>query len=69
LRAGVPVGWRAGDKTGSGERGTTNDVGIIWPPGRPPLLVAAYLTETSRASEQRNAILAEVGRAIAAAST
>src|SRR5262245_27699162 len=32
LRAGLPAGWRVGDKTGSGERGTTNDVGVFWPP-------------------------------------
>ncbi|MGP0093305.1 MAG: class A beta-lactamase [Xanthobacteraceae bacterium] len=68
LRAGLPTGWRVGDKTGSGEHGTTNDVGIIWPPGRPPLLVAIYLTETSKSGEQRNATLAAVGRAVAAAS-
>jgi beta-lactamase class A len=67
LRAGLPSGWRAGDKTGSGEHGTTNDVGIIWPPGRAPLLVAIYLTETSRSGEQRNATLAAIGRTIVAA--
>ena len=26
LRAGVPQAWRVGDKTGTGERGTSNDV-------------------------------------------
>jgi beta-lactamase class A len=67
LRAGLPAGWRVGDKTGSGERGTTNDVGIVWPPGRAPILVAIYLTGTSRTAEQRNATLAAVGRAVAAA--
>jgi beta-lactamase class A len=67
LRAGLPSGWRVGDKTGSGERGTTNDVGIIWPPGRAPILVSIYLTETSLAGEQRNATLAAVGRAVASA--
>ena len=45
LRAGVPAGWTVGDKTGSGERGTRNDVGVIWPPGRAPVVVAVYLTE------------------------
>jgi beta-lactamase class A len=65
MRAGLPSGWRVGDKTGSGDRGTTNDVGIIWPPGRAPVLVSIYLTETSLAGEQRNATLAAVGRAVA----
>ena len=66
LRAGLPSGWRMGDKTGSGGNGTTNDVGIIWPPGRAPIVVAVYLTETSRSDQQRDATLAAVGRAIAA---
>jgi beta-lactamase class A len=67
LRAGLPKGWRVGDKTGAGEHGTTNDVGIIWPPGRAPVLVAIYLTGTPQGGDQRNATLAAVGRAVAAA--
>ena len=67
LRAGLPAGWRVGDKTGSGERGTTNDVGVVWPPDRVPILVVIYLTETPAAAEQRNATLAAVGRAVASA--
>ena len=65
LRAGLPPGWRVGDKTGSGDRGTANDIGILWPPERPPILVAAYLTGTQAGADQRNATLAAVGRAIA----
>jgi beta-lactamase class A len=34
LRAGVPKGWRIGEKTGTGNNNATNDVGVIWPPGR-----------------------------------
>ena len=62
LRAGLPAGWRVGDKTGAGARGTNNDVGIVWPPGRAPWLVSAYLTDTERPKEQRDAALAQVGR-------
>lgn len=66
LRAGVPAGWRVGDKTGTSNNGATNDVAILWPPGRGPLLVAAYYAEASAAtSAQRNAVLAEVGRIVA----
>jgi beta-lactamase class A len=67
LRAGLPQGWRVGDKTGSGEQGTTNDVGIVWPPERAPIIVSIYLTGTSATGEQRNATLAAVGRAVASA--
>ncbi|MBC4017878.1 class A beta-lactamase [Siccirubricoccus deserti] len=62
LRAGVPKGWRAGDKTGSGGHNTTNDIAILWPPSRPPILVAAYYTGAQASDEERNAVLAEVGR-------
>ena len=67
LRAGLPAGWRVGDKTGAGESGTTNDVGLIWPPDRAPVIVSVYLTGTSATGERRNAALAAVGRAVASA--
>jgi beta-lactamase class A len=62
LRAGVPQGWRVGDKTGSGDRNTTNDIAILWPPERAPLIVTAYYTGAEASADERNAILAEVGR-------
>ncbi|QCH24332.1 MAB family class A beta-lactamase [Mycobacteroides salmoniphilum] len=39
IRAGVPAGWTVGDKTGSGFKGETNDIAVIWPPGRAPIVV------------------------------
>ncbi len=69
LRAGLPAGWRAGDKTGSWDsgqgKGTANDVAILWPPGGGPLLVTAYLTEAPGGNDGRNRILAAVGRLVA----
>ena len=64
LRAGLPVVWRVGDKTGTGDRGSTNDIAIIWPPDRAPVLIATYLTETSAAPERRNATIADIARAV-----
>lgn len=63
IRAGLPNGWRVGDKTGSGGNGTGNDIAIVWPSGRDiaPILVTAYLTGTSGPVEQRHATLAAVG--------
>lgn len=67
LRAGLPGNWRVGDKTGSGLHGTTNDVGVLWPAGRRPLLVCVYLTNSAKTDDQRDAVIASVARAIAAA--
>jgi beta-lactamase class A len=66
LRAGVPVSWRAGDKTGTGHVGTTNDIAILWPPEGKPLVIAAYLTQTSASAEVRNGVFAELARRVTA---
>ena len=65
LRAGLPQGWRIGDKTGAGEHGTTNDVAVVWPPGRAPLIISAYLTRAALDPNGRNEVIANVGREIA----
>jgi beta-lactamase class A len=65
LRAGVPAGWIVGDKTGTGGQGSNNDVGVIFPPGREPIIVTAYLTESPGPAERRNAAIAAVASAVA----
>ncbi len=65
LRAGLPFEWRLAHKTGTGRLGTTNDIGVAWPPRRPPLVVVAYLTECNAAGAAREAALAGVARSVA----
>jgi beta-lactamase class A len=65
LRAGLPPSWRIGDKTGTGDRGSTNAVAIIWPPGRAPLIATVYYTESSASVDARNAIHKAIGALIA----
>lgn len=62
LRAGVPGGWRVGDKTGSGSNNASNDVAVIWPGDRPPILVTAYYTGSKASADQINAVMADIGR-------
>ena len=45
LRAGLPGDWVVGDRTGTGENNACNDLAIAVPPGRAPILVAAYMSE------------------------
>jgi beta-lactamase class A len=61
IRAKLPQDWGVGDKTGTGEHGTANDVAVLWPPGRGPVLVAVYLTATDGDAARCNAAIAEVG--------
>lgn len=65
LRAGLPDDWRVGDKTGAGEHGTRGDIAVAWPPGRAPVVIAAYLKDTTLDLAGRNAVMADVGRVVA----
>ena len=66
IRAGLPRGWRVGDKTGAGLAGETNDVGIIWPPGRPPVILSIYYVKKDASGEARSAVIAEAAGLVAA---
>lgn len=61
LRAGMPQGWRIGEKTGTGPRGTSNDTGLFWPPGRKPVIVSCYLTGSPAEPARRDEAIAQVG--------
>lgn len=70
LRAGIPTDWKSGDKTGTGYSkdlgNKTNDLAIVWPPGRPPVIVTAFLetpySDGVRETDER--VLADVGRVL-----
>lgn len=62
LRAGLPPGWRAGDKTGTGGHGTVNDVAILWPPGRAPWMLCLFMTGTTAPRAEVEAAMAEIAR-------
>ncbi|MBA2648207.1 MAG: class A beta-lactamase [Legionella sp.] len=63
IRAGVPKAWIVADKTGTGSAyGTTNDIGIIWPPKCAPIIVAVYYTSDNKKSVKREDLVASVTR-------
>jgi beta-lactamase class A len=65
LHAGLPNGWHVGDKSGSGERGSRNDIAIIMPPEAAPILAAVFYTESAEPLPVREKVIAETGRIIA----
>lgn len=69
LRAGAPATWQAGDKTGTGGHGSTNDVAVFWRPQGSALIVSAYLTGSSASESERELALADVGRIAAEAAS
>jgi beta-lactamase class A len=64
LRAGLPPSWGIGDKTGSGDHGVANTIGILRPPGRAPLLAAVYYAESDASVDARNTVHKQVGEII-----
>lgn len=64
IRAGLPPAWPAGDRPGTGAS-QTNDVAIIRPPGRLPVIVAAYCEAPKLDGLEREAVLRAVGAAVA----
>ncbi|MEO1111657.1 MAG: class A beta-lactamase [Pseudomonadota bacterium] len=65
LRAGIPKSWRIADKTGAGANGSRNNIAVIWPGGRDPLVIAVYITQTTAAFQTRNKAIADIGAALA----
>lgn len=65
IRAGLPDGWVVADKTGSGDWGTANDVGVVWPPGRPPLVLAIFTAGPARDAPRRDDVVAAAARIVA----
>jgi len=63
LRAALPRGWTAGSKTGTSTARHTNDVAIVRPPGRRPLLVAAYYDAPRVSLGEREQVMRDVGNA------
>lgn len=64
LRAGLPDGWRIANKPGTWKGISTNDVGVIFPPNRDPIVIAAFLGEAHGSTADQEAVLAGVARIV-----
>jgi beta-lactamase class A len=64
LRANLPAGWHAADKTGSNGENTMNDIAIFWPPNVKPILVTAYITQCEGPDSKRVVMLQQIGKLV-----
>jgi len=62
IRAGSPAGAIVADKTGTGSYGVTNDIGVVWPKGRAPLVVVVYYTGPAKDSKARSDVVAAAAK-------
>jgi beta-lactamase class A len=67
IRAGVPAGWKVGDKTGNGGWGTRNDIAIAWPPGRAPVVISVLSRRSAAHAASDDALIADATAAALAA--
>lgn len=67
IRAGVPGGWDVGDKTGAGRYGTRNDIAVLWPPGRQPLVLAVLSRREEEDAEHDDELVAMAAEIVVAA--
>lgn len=66
IQAGFPSDCRVAEKTGTGAHGTTNDVGIVFPPQGQPVIVAVYYTGSTNDDKVVADAAAVVARALGA---
>lgn len=67
LRAGMPESWMIADKTGGNgnQHANNNDIAVAWSPNRGAIVVATYCEIPTISADERNAVVAEVGRLVA----
>ncbi|WP_374777684.1 class A beta-lactamase [Streptomyces sp. NBC_01310] len=65
FRAGLPADWALADKTGAGSYGTNNNVGIAWPPGRPPVVLSVLTTRPEATAPRDDALIATTAKLLA----
>jgi len=62
IRAAMPANWQVGDKTGSGDYGTANDIAVIWPPARAPMVLAIYTTHSQSGAKRSDEVVVAAAR-------
>lgn len=64
IAAEIPDEWKIGDKTGTCEYGTTNDVAIIWPDDSRPVAMSVFYTQPQKHAKPNDKILRKVTRIV-----
>ncbi|MBE7097859.1 class A beta-lactamase BlaIII [Bacillus cereus] len=64
IRAGVPKGWEVADKTGAGSYGTRNDIAIIWPPNKKPIVLAILSNHDKEDAKYDDKLIADATKVV-----
>lgn len=69
IRAGVPADWAVADKSGAAAYGTRNDIAVVRPPGRAPIVMAVLSRKQAANAAYDDALIAAAARVLATAFT
>ncbi len=64
IRAGVPTDWVVADKSGAGSYGTRNDIAIVWPPNRAPIIIAILSSKDEKGATYDNQLIKEAAEVV-----
>nr|WP_285865831.1 class A beta-lactamase [Lederbergia lenta] len=59
IRAGSPENWEVGDKSGAGSYGTRNDIAVVFPENREPIVIAIMSRHDTENAEYDDALIAK----------
>ncbi|MGF7015122.1 class A beta-lactamase [Ornithinibacillus bavariensis] len=62
IRAGSPEEWVVGDKSGAGSYGTRNDIAIVWPPNREPIVIVIMSNHDTENAEYDDKLIAQAAK-------
>jgi len=62
IRAGAPTNWEVADKSGAGSYGTRNDIAIVFPPNRAPIVIAILSSRDTENATYDNSLIAEAAK-------
>ncbi|WP_052371890.1 class A beta-lactamase [Amycolatopsis taiwanensis] len=63
IRAGTPAGWQVADKTGTAKYGTRNDIAVVWPPQRAPIVLVILSDRKAKDSDHDDKLIAQAAAA------
>lgn len=62
IRAGAPEGWTVIDKSGAGTYGTRNDIAVVKPPNKEPIVIAIMSRHDTENAEYDDALIAKAAK-------
>ncbi|PRW62304.1 class A beta-lactamase [Actinopolyspora mortivallis] len=62
VQAGMPEGWEIEDKSGAGKYATRNDIAVLYPPERDPIVLVVMTSKSDEDAEYDDALVAEAAR-------